>query len=354
MSAMPELRVLILTNTRQADRFRQYRPGEAPDPSRERRILSENGVQAVLYDRGRFPWNPFAKSDILYAGLDPLRALRILLFERKTDIVLCVFENTAFFLCLFRRLFRFKPQIVLIEVNGRGWKPRDLILDVVLPRVDRVIVLTRKQAAYVQDTYRTKHRPIVLDWVVDELFYAPQDGRDDGYILAVGEDASRDFETLIAACRHIDRALVIKTGRDIAVPTAMQDRVRIVRERLPPRAFRDLYARAAVVAVPLAPTDHPGGISTTLEAMAMGRPIVASDTGTTRDLLENARTGLVVPPGDSGAFSEALLKVLEDADLAQDLGRRARERIETKYAMPVRHAKLARMLKSFVDSPEPE
>lgn len=345
---MKQVRVVILTNTRQADRFRSYTQGGAPDPNRERQILAENGVQSVLYDRGNFPWNPFAKSHILYAGLDPLRALRIMLFERNSDLVLCIFENTAFFLCLLRHLFRFKPKIVLMEVNGRGWRPRDLILDVVMPRVDHVIVLTRQQADYVRTAYRTNREPAVLDWVVDELFYTPQRGYDQGYILAVGEDSSRDFETLIAACAKIDRPLVLKTGRDVVVPASMLDRVRIVRDRLPHRAFRDLYAGAAVVAVPLVPTDHPGGISTLLEAMAMGRPIVASDSGTTRDILEDGCTGLIVPSREPEAFRAALHRVLDDTNLAESLASKARARIETTYAMPVRHAKLAALLKSFM------
>ena len=341
------IRWLILTNTRQAERFRTWRPGEAPDPARERRILGEHGVDAVLYDRGAFPWNPLARRHVFYAGLDPLRALRILLFERKAAGVLCVFENTALVLCLLRRWFRFRPPIVLMEVNGRGWRPRDMVLDAVLPRVDRVIALTLQQAQYVRANYAMKAEPVVLDWVVDEIFYAPRRPPKDGYILAVGEDVSRDFATLVAASEGIDRELVIKTTQPVSVPPAMCGRVRLIRERLRHDAFRDLYAGAAVVALPLRPVNHPGGISTILEAMAMGRPVVAAETGTTRDIIENGVSGLLVATGDAMALRRALVRVLEDEALAAALGRGARARVETTYAMPVRHAKLAALLRSF-------
>jgi glycosyltransferase involved in cell wall biosynthesis len=327
-----------------------YRPGEAPDPGRERRILAEHGVDAILYDRGQFPWNPFARAHPFYAGLDPLRALRILLFERDADLVLCIFESTAFFLCLLRGVFRFKPPIVLMEVNAREWRPRNVVLDAVLPRVDRVIALTRPQAAYVGQTWRPKREPVVLDWVVDEMFYAPRPEPGRGYILAVGDDISRDYATLVAACADSDRGLVLRTSRAIAIPESMAVRARVITARLSHRELRDLYAGAAVVAVPLHPTDHPGGISTVLEAMAMGRPVVASDTGTTRELIRDGDSGLIVPPGDPAALREAIGRVLADDALASDLGRGARARVETAYAMPVRHHKLADLLKSFVAS----
>jgi glycosyltransferase involved in cell wall biosynthesis len=345
------LRVLILTNTRIAERFRAYRPGEAPDPGRERRILAEHGVDAILYDRGRFPWNPFARAHPFYAGLDPLRALRIVLFERDADLVLCIFESTALFLCLLRGVFRFKPPIVLMEVNARDWRPRNAVLDAVLPRVDRVIALTRRQAAYVGRTWRTKRVPVVLDWVVDEMFYAPRPDPGHGYILAVGDDVSRDYATLVAACAEIDRELVLRTSRAVAIPESMAGHVRVITARLSHHELRDLYAGAAVVAVPLHPTDHPGGISTALEAMAMGRPVVTSDTGTTSELIEHGGSGLLVPPGDPAALRDAIGRVLADGAFASGLGRGARARVETAYAMSVRHRKLADLLRSFVASP---
>ena len=155
------IRVLVLTNTRQASRLSSYVPGQDPDPWQEYRLLAEHGVTKLLRDRMQFPWNPLARRHVFYAGLDPLRALRILCFDRSADLVVCVFENTAFFLLLLRGLFRFRPKIAILEVSPRGWKPRDLLLDWVMPRADLVITLTRAQARYAQTGWQLR-RPVEI------------------------------------------------------------------------------------------------------------------------------------------------------------------------------------------------
>jgi glycosyltransferase involved in cell wall biosynthesis len=346
------IRVVVLTNTRQADRFISYCPSEDPDPWREYRLIAEHGVIKLLRDRTRFPWNPLARRHVFYAGLDPLRALRILCFDRHVDLVLCVFENTAFLLLLLRRLFRFRPPIAILEISPRGWRPRDLVLDWVVPHADLVIALTRAQARYVETTWRLKRPPEVLDWVIDETYYSPHPiSTGGGYVLSVGEDVSRDFSSLIAACATLDCKLVLKTRKPVEIPQPMRARVQVIGERLSHQAFRDLYVGARVVAVPMVPTDNPGGISSLLEAMAMGRPVVASETGTSREVLTDGETGLLVPPSDPAALRTALQTLLLDAALAARLGAAARRRIEQSYGMAARQPLFAALLRRFCGVP---
>ncbi len=342
------IRVPVLTNTRQAPRFEQYVPGQDPDPWREYRLLAESGVSFELRDRNTFPLNPLGRRHLFYAGLDLWRALNILVRDRDADVVVCVFENTAFLLLLLRRLFRFRPPIVVIEVSQRGWRPRDWVLDWVMPRTDWVIALTRAQAEYVATTWPLRRPPEMLDWVIDEAFFAPgpADGAGQGgYVLSVGEDVSRDFDTLVAACAALECDLVLKTRRHVEVPAAMQGRVRIVADRLSHAALRDLYAGARIVAVPMVPTDNLGGITSLLEAMAMGRPIVASETGTSRDLIDEGETGLVVPPRDPEALRTAMARLLDDAALGARLGSAARRRVEERYGMAARQPRFAALLR---------
>jgi glycosyltransferase involved in cell wall biosynthesis len=315
--------------------------------------MTEHGVVLELRDRNQFPLNPLGRRHLFYAGLDPWRALRILLRDRDADVVVCVFENTAFLLLLLRRLFRFRPPIVVIEVSQRGWRPRDWVLDWVMPRADWVIALTRAQAQYVAGTWRLKRPPEMLDWVIDEAFFTPGAvpvAGGGGYVLSVGEDVSRDFDTLVAACATLDCDLVLKTRRRIEVPPAMQGRVRLVSERLSHAALRDLYAGARVVAVPMVPTDNLGGITSLLEAMAMGRPIVASETGTSRDLIADGESGLVVPPRNTTALGAAIARLLDDEALAARLGGAARRRVEETYGMAARQPRFAALLRRIANA----
>lgn len=84
-----------------------------------------------------------------------------------------------------------------------------------------------------------------------------------------------------------------------------------------------LYERAAVVACP---SLREGFGMACAEAMAHGRPVVASAVGGLRDLVVDDETGLSVPPGDVSALRAALERLLGDGELRRRLGAAARER----------------------------
>jgi phosphatidyl-myo-inositol dimannoside synthase len=107
-----------------------------------------------------------------------------------------------------------------------------------------------------------------------------------------------------------------------------------LRERVPgalgfvaPGELGPYYERAAVV---VCPSRREGYGVVAREAMAYGRPVVASAVGGLPDAVEDGVTGLLVPPRDPAALRAALRRVLDDAALRERLGAaagvRARER----------------------------
>jgi glycosyltransferase involved in cell wall biosynthesis len=90
-----------------------------------------------------------------------------------------------------------------------------------------------------------------------------------------------------------------------------------------------LYERAAVVACP----SHREGFGVACaEAMAHGRPVVASAVGGLRDLVVDEETGLSVPPGDVAALRAALERLLADGELRRRLGAAARVRAAEHFS----------------------
>src|SRR5207253_6815553 len=90
-----------------------------------------------------------------------------------------------------------------------------------------------------------------------------------------------------------------------------------------------LYDRAAVVAVP---SRREGFGVVCAEAMAHGRPVVASAVGGLLDLVVDGETGLLVPPRDPPALRAALDRLLDDPLLRARLGAAGRERIRERFA----------------------
>jgi glycosyltransferase involved in cell wall biosynthesis len=90
-----------------------------------------------------------------------------------------------------------------------------------------------------------------------------------------------------------------------------------------------LYARAAVVACP----SHREGFGVACaEAMAHGRPVVASAVGGLLDLVAHEETGLLVPPRDVAALRSALERLFGNPDLRRRFGAAARERIRDRFS----------------------
>jgi glycosyltransferase involved in cell wall biosynthesis len=74
---------------------------------------------------------------------------------------------------------------------------------------------------------------------------------------------------------------------------------------------------------------------TAVEAMAAGRPVVASRLGGLPFTVAEGATGLLFEPGNAGDLAAKIEMLLEDADLRERLGRAGRKRFEEHYAWEV-------------------
>jgi glycosyltransferase involved in cell wall biosynthesis len=100
--------------------------------------------------------------------------------------------------------------------------------------------------------------------------------------------------------------------RDMAVGLGLRERARFLGRT---SGVREAYDRASVVVLPSRAEGMPNVV---LEAMAAGRPVVATNVPGTDEVVVPGETGLLVPPEDACALAEAL------GDLAVDPARRAR------------------------------
>ena len=121
--------------------------------------------------------------------------------------------------------------------------------------------------------------------------------------------------------------------QDLARTLNLGDRVKFLGS-LPQKDVAGELARATVVVAPFLKSamtsEHTSPIKA-FEAMAAGRPLLISDTDASREIVEDGRTGLVVPPGNVEAWSQALERVLSDRALQMALARAAFEKA-TQYS----------------------
>jgi glycosyltransferase involved in cell wall biosynthesis len=70
-----------------------------------------------------------------------------------------------------------------------------------------------------------------------------------------------------------------------------------------------------------------------LEAMASSLPVIASDVGGLREAVEDERTGIIVPPANSGKIAAAIQRMAESDGLRTQMGAAARVRVVENYSM---------------------
>lgn len=87
----------------------------------------------------------------------------------------------------------------------------------------------------------------------------------------------------------------------------------------------NIYRQSSVCVVPSLYDNFP---NTCLEAMACGKAVVASDSGGLSEIIEDGVSGRLVPPGDVTALANAILELLGNDALRQQLGIGARKRVE--------------------------
>lgn len=92
-----------------------------------------------------------------------------------------------------------------------------------------------------------------------------------------------------------------------------------------------LYAAADVVIYP-STYPEPLGIAP-LEAAAAGRPVIVTDIGGLKETVIDEETGYLVPPGDVGALTDRLRRLLTDRALARRLGAAGRARALGKFGL---------------------
>ncbi|AKU91048.1 glycosyltransferase family 4 protein [Vulgatibacter incomptus] len=119
------------------------------------------------------------------------------------------------------------------------------------------------------------------------------------------------------------RLLVVGPTGPLALPDGATHLGYLPAERLP-----SLFSESTVFVLPT--LREAFGIAF-LDAMACGLPCIGARVEAVPEIVENERTGLLVPPGDDAALASAIERLLDDRALALELGNRGRAKVERSY-----------------------
>lgn len=237
-------------------------------------------------------------NDLDRSLLDPGRAAFVL---RALDLATAV---TAVSLELARRASALAPQ-ARVEVVGNGVDARlfrPLRRDAGLAR--SLGLQGRAVVGFTGELRQKKGLVVLMDSLAEVARERPLS------LLAVGgvrEDDAGLFALLQRRHPHVHVAL------------------------LQARAAADLPPLYSLMDVFVHPSLRDGTPNALLEAMACGRPVLASRAGGIPDVVRDGRDGTLVPTGDAAALAAALRRLLDDPARARRLGRAGRERVARDF-----------------------
>ena len=131
----------------------------------------------------------------------------------------------------------------------------------------------------------------------------------------------------------------------LAERLGVRDRIRFLGTR------SDVGALMALMDVIAVPSLSEGSPLVTLEAMAAGVPVVASEVGGIPDQIRHRREGLLVPPGDASSLADAILELLRDPARARTLGEEGYRRATSEFAHETMVARVEGVYRSALGYP---
>jgi glycosyltransferase involved in cell wall biosynthesis len=192
--------------------------------------------------------------------------------------------------------------------------------------------------------------PRVRYFVVDELLRRPfheaawGEGRGDGTVIFTtsGSMVFKGTETAVAALAAIAPSYSDVELRVAGVPPGSEADTLFRRAAhrhgvsarvtwLGPLDAGRLARELSACDVYLYPSHIDNSPNALCEALLVGAPCVASSAGGIPSLIDDGRTGLLVPPGDAGAMARAAMQVLGDRELAARIGRAARTCMQVRH-----------------------
>jgi glycosyltransferase involved in cell wall biosynthesis len=206
-------------------------------------------------------------------------------------------------------------------------------------QIDRVVALGAPLR-------RVHYVPMGID---DEMFQPHvDDSPEPNRIIAFGNDRHRDWRLLARSV-----ALLKQRVRDVRLHVYSQKAPEfpaevgtVHRDHVDVPQIRDAYARAAVVVIPTKPNVHVSGVTVALEAMALGRPVVACDTPGMSDYVIDGVTGFLVPPGSPEELRDKVAILLNDSARSSEMGAAGKEVLQRRFTTRNLAAQLSLVLRA--------
>jgi glycosyltransferase involved in cell wall biosynthesis len=311
-------------------------------------LQSRLGADIADYSTVESERHPLVRA-ALRAGKDAALAAYGYLRARQYDVIFSNSESISIPLAALLKTVTRRPAHVLIGHRMSAGKKKRFF-QFLHPQMDAILLYADAQRAYSEQVLGIPaSRLHLMSFHADTRFFHPMPEAPVEHRICSAGLELRDYPTLIEAVRGMD------VDVKLAAASPWSKRRNETENRdLPPnvsargynyRELRDLYASSRFVVVPLYETDFQAGVTTILEAMAMGKAVIASKTRGQREVIEDGSTGIYVPPGDVAALRQAIENLLASPEKAAAIGANARQAVVARMSLDIWADRIAAVIR---------
>jgi len=250
----------------------------------------------------------------------------------KYDIV---FTSTAFGTLLLWALYPFKkPKWVMFDFNllgimGDRRSLRQKVLAFIISRSSGIVTISREGAEEIKKAFpHLKEKIKFIPLGTDTKWFAPIPSvQEEDIIFSPGRDPGRDYATFFKAIRELSVSVVV-TAKPEKLKKYEPLPLNVSAHNFTSKEVVLEYAKAKIVVLPLSIGSeyfNAMGCSTLVEAMAMGKAIIATKSATMESYIKDGENGLLVPKNDPEAMQKDIKDLLNDSVKRKRLGENARK-----------------------------
>lgn len=257
-------------------------------------------------------------------------------FIKNYDIV---FGSSLLYNIIFKKLFRLKTKFVLLNISLNRTlhrnKPNYIkykFIKYLISQFDAIVCLSHFQIDDLASNYQIDRQKLhFIPLGVDEQFWSPVDFEKNKYILSVGKDNGRDYDTLFKAAKKLPQDnFVVVCGQWNIEGLDIPSNVRVIFGR-PVKELKILYKSAKMLLLITHDDKYLDGSDCSgqtvlLDAMSSGLPIIVSRKKYLADYARDKVELLTVDFYDAEDIADKI-KILNDDNLALSLSQAARSRV---------------------------
>ena len=199
-----------------------------------------------------------------------------------------------------------------------------------LRSVDKIICSAREEIDYYESVFGFASETFAyVPLSCDPNLLRNETKKKGAYIISAGR-TGRDYATFLESVRDLPVEVKVVAGKGALDSLSIPANVKAYFD-IPRDDFIDMLASSMFVVVALEDRDISVGQRVVLEAMALGKGVIATDIGATRDYIDDGVNGLMVPPQDIAALRGAIENMLSSDEFVMTLGISARNKVKNCF-----------------------